>query len=156
MRAMFCSTALCVILLGPAALAQQGGKPVPLPGVTDDLLPTIIKLVVAVTVIIALIYLSMLLLRKLTMGRTGIMGGTRAIEMLERSHFAPKKFICLMRVGQKVFLLGVTENNINLVADVSDQEFPAPAKNKAKEKVPAFKTYLKQARTHLSTLVSKM
>lgn len=135
---------------------QEGVEPVPLPDVSDGLWPAMMKLAVAVIVIVALIYVSMIVMRKFTLGKSGILGGKGSLEVLERSYFAPKKFVCLMRVGEKVLLLGVSESNVNLVADVSDQNFSAPVKNGAREKGSPFRTYLQQARSHLSTLTSKL
>lgn len=147
---------LLALCFWSSASAQHGGEAIPVPSVSEDLLPIMLKLAVAVIVIVALIYLTMLFIRKFSLGRAGILGGKGSLEIIERSYFAPKKFVCLMRVGTKVFLVGVSESNINLVADVSDQEFPVLSKRKSKEKTPGFKSYLQQAKTHFSTLVSKV
>ena len=128
---------------------------------SEGLLPALLKLGVAIIVVVGLIYVFMLVLKKLSLGRTGLMGGKGNLQVIERSYFAQKKFVCLMRVGEKVLLLGVSDNNINLVADVSDQDFAAmeKAKQDAKQlkgKGMPFRSYLQQAKTHLSTLTSKM
>ncbi len=143
------------VLLAASASAQQTGDPVPLQGVSEDLWSVLFKLAVAVVVIVALIYVTMLLLRKLSLGRAGIMGSKGSLEIIERSYFAPKKSVCLMRVGTKVFVVGVSDAGINMLADVSDQEFEVLAKRKQKQKTLGFKAHLQQAMTHLSTLVSK-
>lgn len=143
------------LTLSPA-FAQESGEPVAIPNVSDDLWPVMIKLAVAVVVIVAMIYVTMLLLRKISLGRGGLMGTKSSLELLERSYFAPKKFVCLMRVGKKVLLIGVSDNAINLVADVSDQTFPALEKRKAKEKITGFKEHFQHARSHFTTLISKV
>lgn len=144
------------IAMSSTVFGQDGSEPVPLPDVADGLWPAMMKLAIAVVVIVALIYVTMVVLRKFTLGKSGILGGKGSLEILERSYFAPKKFVCLMRVGEKVLLLGVSENNVNLVSDVSDQKFSAPVKKGATEKGTSFRTYLQQARSHLSTLTSKL
>ncbi len=148
--------AVALMLFSSAALAQESEQDVPLPGVTDGLFPVLMKLGVALLVIVVLIYVAMLVLRKFSLGRAGIMGGKGSLEVLERSYFAPKKFVCLLRVEKKVLLVGVSENNINLVADVSDQDFAALEKKQDKAKYSSFTEYFKQARTQLSTFVSKV
>lgn len=148
--------AAALILFGSAAFAQESEQDVPLPGVTDGLFPVLMKLGLALLVIVVLIYVAMLVLRKFSLGRAGIMGGKGSLEVLERSYFAPKKFVCLLRVEKKVLLVGVSENNINLVADVSDQDFAALEKKQEKTKYSSFTEYFKQARTQLSTFVSKV
>jgi len=155
---MYRFSPLLALCFFASASAQQGGdpEPIPVPGVSENLWPVMLKLLVAVIVIVALIYLTMLFMRKFSLGRAGILGGKGSLEIMERSYFAPKKFVCLIRVGKKVLLVGVSDNNVNLVADVSDQEFPALAKGKSKQKTPGFKAYLQQARAHLSTMLSKV
>lgn len=157
MRAFLKLHGIALLLLSTVAYGQEGGtEPEAIPSMSESLWPALMKLGVAVLVIVVLIYVSMVVLRKFTLGKSGIMGGKGALEVLERSYFAPKKFVCLMRVGEKVLLLGVSDTNINLVADVSDQEFSAPTKKGAREKGSSFKTYLQQARSHLSTLTAKL
>ena len=156
MAKLFSAFTASVMILGRSAFAQQAINPVPIPNVSDELWPVMMKLAVAVLVIVAMIYITMLLARKLSLGRAGVMGGRGSLEMLERSYFAPRKFVCLMRVGKRVLLLGVSDNAINLVADVSDQEFSVLEKRKSKEKTPGFKNYLRQAKSHFSTLMSKV
>jgi len=148
--------AAAAIAMTSSVFGQEGVEPVPLPDVSDGLWPAMMKLAIAVIVIVALIYVSMIVMRKFTLGKSGILGGKGSLEVLERSYFAPKKFVCLMRVGEKVLLLGVSESNVNLVADVSDQNFSPPDKKGTREKGSPFRTYLQQARSHLSTLTSKL
>lgn len=156
MRMLLTLPSIAVLTLCSVAFGQEGAQPEPLPNMSEGLWPALMKLAVAVLVIVVLIYVSMVVLRKFTLGKSGILGGKGSLEVLERSYFAPKKFVCLMRVGEKVLLLGVSENNVNLVADVSDQAFSAPAKKGAREKGSSFKSYLQQARSHLSTLTAKL
>jgi flagellar biogenesis protein FliO len=137
-------------------LAQDSTKAVGVPSVSDGLWPAMLKLALAVVVIIGLIYVSMILLRKLSLQRSGVFGSRGSLELLERSYFSPKKFVCLMRVGKKMLLVGVSENGINLVADVSDQEFPAHAPDAKKGSGASFKNYFQQAKAHLSSIASKM
>jgi len=146
------------ILLGCSSLMAQasGEKELPVPNVTQDIFPTLAKLGVVLLVIVALIYATMIVLRKMSLGRSGFAGGKGSLEVLERSYFAPKKFVCLLRVEKKVLLVGVAENSINLLADVSDQEFGALEAAHRKAAGKSFGSYLKQARTQLSTLVSKV
>ncbi len=150
-------TVVAIILAGcPTLLAQTGGDVLPLPNVTQDLLPTLAKLGVLLIVIVVLIYVTMIVLRKFSLGRSGFTGGKGSLEVLERNYFAPKKFVCLLRVEKKVLLVGVAENNINLIADVSDQDFESLDASKKKSAAKSFGSYLKNARTQLSALVSKV
>ena len=138
------------------AYAQEKIDPSEPPAVSDQMWPMMIKLAVAVVVVVALIYVTTLLLKKLSFGRSGFAGNEGALEVLERSYFAPKKFVCLLRVQQKVLLVGVSENGINLVADVSDQHFPPSRKQAKGSKAASFKSILETAKSQLSTVFSKV
>lgn len=115
-----------------------------------------VKMIVAVAAIVILIYVFAILAKRFSLGRSGKFGGAGSLHIIERSYFSPKKFICLARVGEKVLLLGVSESSINLVADVSDQDFSIEDKKKEKNQRTSFKTYFQQAKSGLSTLVSKV
>jgi len=154
---MFTRTlAALLMIFSSAAFAQDGKEDVPVPGITDGLFPVLTKLGIALLVIVVMIYVVTLVLRKFSLGRAGLLGGKGSLEVLERSYFAPKKFVCLLRVEKKMLLVGVSENSINLVADVSDQEFTSLQKKPGKEGGSSFTDYFKQARTQLSTIVSKV
>ncbi len=149
-------TIICAVL-APVSIVfgQDKNEPVAVPQISDELWPSMIKMVVAVAAIVILIYAFALLAKRFSLSRSGRFGGG-SLQILERSYFSPKKFICLARVGKKVLLLGVSETSINLVADVSDQDFPVEDKKKTKNQGTSFKTYLQQAKSGLSTLVSKV
>ncbi len=114
-----------------------------------------VKMIVAVGAIVILIYVFAILAKRFSLGKSRKFGGG-SLHIVERSYFSPKKFICLARVGEKVLLLGVSESNINLVADVSDQDFSFEDKKKEKNQRTSFKAHLRQAKSGLSTLVSKV
>jgi flagellar biogenesis protein FliO len=110
---------------------------------------------VAVGVVILLIYLSVMFLKRMSVGRSGRFGAAGSLEVLERCYFAPKSFMCIARVGEKTVVLGVTETNVNFLADVSDQDFSSKVAEKRSVKGKSFKTYLNQARAHLMSLSAK-
>jgi len=153
---MFRTALISMLLMTSSALAQAGGESPEIPNVTQDILPTISKLGVMLLVVVALIYVTMMVLRKVSLGRSGFSGNKGSLEVLERSYFAPKKFVCLLRVEKKVLLVGVAENNINMLADVSDQEFEVAQTNEKKSAGKSFGSYLKQARTQFTAMVSKV
>jgi flagellar biogenesis protein FliO len=154
-RIILSLTIFASVLCSPV-FAQQGEEQLPVPAVSEDLWPVMMKLALAVLVVVVLIYITMLLLRKVSLGRAGILGGKGSLEVLERSYFAPKKMVCLLRVGEKVLLVGVSDNSVNLVADVSDQDLTTNDPKASKKTGAGFGSYLERAKSHLSTIVSKV
>lgn len=147
---------ICALVFCSPVIAQQGEEQLPVPAVSEDLWPVMMKLALAVLVVVVLIYITMLLLRKVSLGRAGILGGKGSLEVLERSYFAPKKMVCLLRVGEKVLLVGVSDYSVNLVADVSDQDLTTNESKGSKKAGVGFSSYLERAKSHLSTIVSKV
>lgn len=128
------------------------------PEFSGQMAPTLFKLGLALLLIVGLIYVSILMLKKLSYGKMGKQGLSGTIEIVDRHHLSPKKQLCLVKIENKHFLVGVTDQAVNLVADVSDQEFKkreAVAKpeyqgfsfkrlfNEAKLNLPVFTTQVK-------------
>ena len=70
-------------------------------------LPSLMRMMSALVIVIACIYGGIWLLRK-GMNRTGGAVG-RTLEVLETTGVAPKKTVSLIRVADKAVLIGVTE-----------------------------------------------
>lgn len=54
--------------------------------------------------------------------RMGRSGGGDAITVLSRCTLSPKQSLCLVRLGQRVVLLGLTPDRINTLAEISDPD----------------------------------
>ncbi|MBD3217189.1 MAG: flagellar biosynthetic protein FliO [candidate division Zixibacteria bacterium] len=120
------------------------------PGFSDNLGPTIFRMGIALLLIIGLIYLSVLMLKKFSNARMGKQGMGGTINVVDRHHLAPKKQICLIKVDKKYLLVGVTDQAVNLVADVSDQNFERKeAVSKPQYQGFSFKKLLSDARMNL-------
>jgi flagellar biogenesis protein FliO len=150
-----CLVSILFLIMCSAGLAQDSSDPVEIPHISDNILPSLVKMVVAVGVVIVLIYISVVVLKRISLGRAGRHGARGALEILDRSYFSPKSFLCLAKVGDKMIVLGVTESNINMLADVSDQDFKAATSESRTSDTKSFSSYLKQARTHLLALTAK-
>ena len=44
------------------------------------------------------------------------------VRELDRFYYSPKSFISIIKVGEEMMLIGVTENNINLLKKIEDKE----------------------------------
>jgi flagellar biosynthetic protein FliO len=94
------------------------------------------KVIGSVAVMIGILYLSMYAMRRV--GRGGTSGGLSqdAISVLCKRHIAPKKAIYVVRVASRAMVVGVTDAQINHLADLTDEELEslkAGQTNKAKD-----------------------
>ncbi len=82
----------------------------------------IFKLLFSMVLIVGLIYLSTLLIKKVNAraGGGGIIGDT--IKIIGRTFLSPKQALYLVKIGGKYTILGATENSINMIGELSDQE----------------------------------
>jgi len=76
------------------------------------------KLILALVLIVGLIYASMYVLKKFSY--TGKQRLRSDIQILQREYIAPKKGIYVVKVQSKTLVLGVTDNNINLLTELSE------------------------------------
>jgi len=83
-------------------------------------LPSLMRMISALVIVIACIYGGIWLLRK-GMNRTGGTVG-RTLEVLETTGVAPKKTVSLIRVADKAVLIGVTESGISLLTELTPEE----------------------------------
>jgi flagellar biogenesis protein FliO len=95
----------------------------------------------AVALLIGILYAGVYGMRALS-GR-GVMGGLGqdAISVLHKSHIAPKKSICVVKIGSKAMVIGVTDSQISHLGDLSEEELQS-IKVSAKTKPSSFKRHL--------------
>jgi len=125
------------------------------PAFSESVIPSLFKLGLALLVIIVLIYLSVLMLKKMSSTRLGKSGNAGSIEVVDRHFLAPKKQLCLVKVSKRYFLVGATEQAINLLADVSDQDLEQDRKvAQPRGEAPgfSFKKILTDVRNNFSIL----
>ena len=106
-------TALLMSSLPSLLLADEDG----IPPMGSDLGPTLLQLVGAMLLIVAVIYASMWLMKRYTIGKTG--NGGELIEIIERRHLSPKQALYVIRVGEQHLLIGVTEGGISKLSEVA-------------------------------------
>jgi flagellar protein FliO/FliZ len=91
----------------------------------------ILRLFLSLVLIIGLIYLSLFLLKKSSLGLKKNRAGD-LIQVLEKCYISPKKGIFIVKVGSKLLALGVTETQINLLSELdSSSESKSDLKDKA-------------------------
>lgn len=92
------------------------------PGSFDgSALPSLLRIVSALAVVIACIYGGIYLLKRMS-GRRGGFGGKRSLEVIETTAIAPKKMISLVRVADKAVLIGITESGMTALTELSAEK----------------------------------
>lgn len=104
--------------LGPV-LAQAAEDGVTLTGnaETMTLAVAIVKVVGSLAVVIGLMVLAMHLVKKLGIGRAMFESG-KLIDVIDSRMIAPKKYVAVVRIAGECVALGVTDQQITLLANV--------------------------------------
>ncbi len=126
-----------------SVLAQEEPKP----DFSTDIGPTLLQLAGAMLLIIIIIYASVWLMKRYTVGKTP--AGGELIKIVDRRYLNPKQSIYVLKVGEKHILIGATEAGINKLCDV---ELPPPATlpgTPQKSEGTRFTQFLKQAKESL-------
>ena len=120
--------------------------------------PMILRLVLTLGAVVALIFGTVWVLKRFAVRRWPGNMQNRPIRVLERVHLAPKKSLDVVAVGERVLLLGVTENSISFLTELSPQERgqlqapatgPAPFKNVLSEAKDRMRQVFTQAQPKL-------
>lgn len=123
-------------------------------GFSGTALPSLLRLFAALVIVIACIYGGIWLLKR-SMGRAGG-NGNHAVEVLETTGIAPKKTISLVRVADKSVLVGVTENGMSLLTELSaEQTAEIIASRETAQSDDQFQQALKTASTKLRSFTLK-
>jgi len=124
---------LVVAAAASAAAAQQSANPPAndqLPSLTSfgtgDLWSSLGRLGLTLVAVLGLIWVTMWVARRVLKGR--IAGrGESGLRVRERLFLAPKKSIEVVSVGERVLVLGVTENHISMLTELAPGDLPDPA-----------------------------
>jgi flagellar biosynthetic protein FliO len=113
----------------------------------EPMIWSMLKLIGALVVVVAGIYGFLYLLRKMMGGRLSSNRSNRIIEVLETSYVAQKKSVSLVRFSDRAVLVGVTDNNMTPLAELSSEETAKILQEMQSEKSSAgFKNILSNAK----------
>ncbi len=106
-----------------------------------DMTAMSVKLIGSVALVIGLLYAALYAMRRFAPGFR--LAGVRenAISVVHKRHIAPKKAIYILKVGRRAMVVGVTDSQINHLADLSDEDLES-IEVEEKPGGNAFKRYL--------------
>lgn len=131
--------ALAALLLLPEPVRAQTQA------VEFNLTSATLKMVGVLALVLAVLLGLAYLLKKFSprFGRGGVVG--REMDLVAQYPLGPKKILAVVRVGQRLLLLGVTEASINLLTEIDDPELIARLQTPGPGSVQGFKSLLKKA-----------
>jgi flagellar biosynthetic protein FliO len=105
---------------------------------------TIIKLILSLVVIIGLIYLSIFLLKKIA--NKTMPNADQWIKVIGKSHLTQKQSLFIVKMGFKYAVLGVGEDSVNLIRELTPEEAESlkPPVEKTRNFQSIFKSVLKK------------
>jgi flagellar biosynthetic protein FliO len=116
------AAAMLVFWVGVAG-AQDTLKTLPMPPSIEfsaGIFGTIVKLLLALAVVVGLIYVSIFLLKRLS-GRS-LSDTEQLIKVVGKSYLTPKQSLYIVKLGLKYAVLGVGENSVNLIKELTSEE----------------------------------
>ena len=127
---------LFIVLMLPGMVwAQDTTQVIPKPPQIDynpDITGILFKLFVSLTIVIGLIYLSIYVLKKFN--NKTYTSGNQLIDIIGKSYLAPKQSLYIVKMGFSYAVLGVCENSINMIKELSPEEVEnlkkSPVQNK--------------------------
>lgn len=84
------------------------------------------KVILALAFVIGVAYFLLQLLNKKNL----IQSKNELLNVLESIYIAPNRMVCLLEVGDKILVLGVTENNISFLTEINDLELKETLKSR--------------------------
>lgn len=82
----------------------------------------VVKMISALTLVIAAVYGGLYLLRKMMGRRGGVALGVDALTVLQTTYVGQHKAISLVKVGRRSVLVGVTDNQISTLTELDQDE----------------------------------
>jgi flagellar protein FliO/FliZ len=129
-------------LAAPGAGTSAATTPLTTGAAVPELGASVLQMMFGLAVVIALLFASLWLIRRLSAPR----GGT-AIKVLAAAAVGPRERVVLIELGEQVLVLGVAPGSVTRLHDMKRSELPVPV-NAGGTNAPggkAFAAWLKQA-----------
>ncbi len=104
-------------------------QPTPVP--PPNLISTSIRMIISLLIVVALIYLVVYILKKYSYPAS--VGSSDLIKVISFSYLRGKEMLYLVKVGNKLILLGVTPNNISFITSFKEEDFEIEFKEKLEQ-----------------------
>jgi flagellar protein FliO/FliZ len=95
--------------------SRPTGKPI-------ELMPSGLKMISMLSVVLGIMFLLFFGFKKYVLKNTMFGGGEKLVNVLGSGYLGPKKNIVLVEVADEVLVLGMSQNNISLLTNITDPE----------------------------------
>jgi len=95
--------------------SKPTGKPI-------ELLPSSLKMISMLAVVLGIMFLLFFCFKKYVLKNTMFGGGEKLVNVLGSGFLAPKKNIVLVEVAGEVLVLGISQDNISILTNITDPE----------------------------------
>lgn len=102
-----------------------------------DPLSSLVKMVSALLIVLALILLVAYLVRRFLGSRVSGWRAAPVIQLLSTTYLGPKRQISVISVGQEYLVVGVTPNQISLITRLEESPFPPEPVTEAEDLIPS-------------------
>lgn len=118
---------------------EEANAGAPLMG--QDMTTLSVKIVGSVVLVVGLLYAAMYAVKRFGPGLK--LGGIKdnAISVMHKRHIAPKKAIYILKIGQRSMVVGVTDSQINHLADLTEEDLES-IRVEERPKANTFRQYL--------------
>jgi flagellar biosynthetic protein FliO len=125
--------------------AVSMGEEDAVPSLTESVVPSLTRIALTLCVVVAIIYLTVFLLKKLSGSRAGGTGRGRMVQVIEQTYLAPKKSVCLLKLADRAVLVGITDTGINLLTEFDWESLPSDILERAGRTQAGFPGMLQEA-----------
>ncbi len=105
------------IRAGQASGRVASSQPIAMPSLGVD----VSRMLLALVIVVGLIFLSRLILKRFYQGSVSP-GGSKAVQVLNRTVLAPRQQILLLQVGRRVVVVGESNGNLSTLAQIDDAD----------------------------------
>jgi len=115
------------------------------PSLTESVVPSLTRIALTLCVVVAIIYLTVFLLKKLSGSRAGGTARGKTVQVIEQTYLAPKKSVCLLKLADRAVLVGITDTNISLLTEFDWESLPSDLVDRAGRSQAGFPGILNEA-----------
>lgn len=106
--------------------SSRGETALPFGGGTGINLVALLGKMIGYFILIVFLILDLVyILKKFVFGRKELFGDNKAVRVLSSTYVAPKKSLMIVEVLDRLLILSVTDNNMNLVTELKPEEYAA-------------------------------
>lgn len=82
----------------------------------------VVRMIAALLFVILCIYFGLFILKRMTGHQDRGLAGNDSLKVLQTTYLAPKRSVSLVKIANRSIIIGVTENQLSLLGELSEEE----------------------------------